>query len=125
MNDTPMHFSRVYPFIPVHATYYIPTAQCGHLSEGEALCKDDAAVRYCSTLVQAHHAINATTRSYSTVVRDDGDKERFSISLLRSCHNQDTASQIEQLSLEILAKTLHKPAITTERSMLHWHVTAP
>lgn len=119
VNDTPMHFPRVYQ----HSSKDIPTAQCGHLSEDEALCKVDAAVRYCSTLVQAHHAIDTTTRSYNTVVPDIETKNAYQ----DACRDlvTNTTSKTEHATLDTPAKTLHKLSITTERSMLHWHVTAP
>lgn len=37
----------------------------------------------------------------------------------------NTTSKTEHATLDTPAKTLHKLSITTERSMLHWHVTAP
>ena len=62
---------------PAQATSTCSAAQCGHLSEREALCKDAATVRCYSTLVQTHHAIVADTRSHNTVALEDEDKEKL------------------------------------------------
>lgn len=52
-------------------------------------------------------------------------RQRMPTKMLAVILFTNTTSKTEHATLDTPAKTLHKLSITTERSMLHWHVTAP